>query len=69
MKIKFTNHARRVMAEREIQIEWIERALGAPGLKEPDPNDPEIERFFVPSPNSTTGCSAWPSTRRLIRGG
>ncbi len=46
MKIKFTNHARRVMAEREIQIEWIERALGAPGLKEPDPNDPEIERFF-----------------------
>lgn len=34
------------MAERMIPIEWVERAVAAPVLRMPDPNDSEIERFF-----------------------
>ena len=34
------------MAEREINVEWVERTLDAPELIVPDPNDPAIERCF-----------------------
>ena len=46
MKLDFTRHAIHVMTERAIPVEWVERALAEPGLREPDPNDPEVERFF-----------------------
>ena len=45
-KLEFTKHAVRVMAERMIPIEWVERAVTNPMLRVPDPNDSEIERFF-----------------------
>ena len=32
--------------ERAIPIEWVERVLAEPEIREPDPNDPEVERFF-----------------------
>ncbi len=46
MKITYTQHARHVMAEREIPDEWVERALETPGLRQPDPDDPAVERLF-----------------------
>ena len=50
MKLEFTKHAAHVMAERAVSVEWIERAVAKPALREPDPNDPEVERFFCPVP-------------------
>ena len=34
------------MAERAISPEWVQRVLTNPLLRQEDPNDPEIERFF-----------------------
>ncbi len=34
------------MNERMIPIEWVESAVVEPDLRAPDPNDPEVERFF-----------------------
>ncbi len=45
-KLVFTKHAVQVMAERMIPVGWVERAIAEPTLREPDPNDPEVERFF-----------------------
>jgi hypothetical protein len=46
IKLEFTRHAVRVMGERKIPVEWIERAVAGPALRTPDPNDPQVERFF-----------------------
>ena len=46
MRVRFTRHARHVMRERAIRVEWVERAVASPELRVPDPNDSEIERFF-----------------------
>jgi hypothetical protein len=34
------------MQERLIPKEWVELAVTEPALRSPDPNDPEVERFF-----------------------
>ena len=39
-----------MMGEREILPEWVERVLENPSLRLPDPNDPDVERFFGPIP-------------------
>lgn len=44
--LEYTAHAIVAMAEREIPAEWIERVVSEPALRLPDPNDPELERFF-----------------------
>lgn len=46
MHLRFTRHARAVMAERAIPREWVGRTVSAPELRTRDPNDREIERFF-----------------------
>ena len=46
MKLQFSIHARRALAEREIRIEWVELTLEAPELTLPDPNDATVERCF-----------------------
>ena len=46
--LQFTRHAVQVMAEREIAVEWVERAVSGPTLRASDPNDPEVERFLRP---------------------
>ena len=46
MGLEFTRHATTVMAERTISQVWVERTIANPGLRLPDPNDPEVERFF-----------------------
>ncbi len=46
MKFELTKHARRVLAEREIPLEWVERTLSAPESVQPDPQDAAVERRF-----------------------
>ncbi len=46
MELEFTNHAIRALAERTISRDWVERTVREPELRQPDPNDPLVERFF-----------------------
>ena len=46
MNYELTQHAREVLAERQIRVEWLERALRAPELKRPDPADATQERRY-----------------------
>lgn len=46
MQLELSRHAVHVMAERMVSIKWVEETVGEPALRLPDPNDPEIERFF-----------------------
>ena len=46
MKYELTKHAQKVLAEREILVEWMERTLSAPELVLPDPDDATVERRF-----------------------
>jgi len=43
MKYELTDHARNVMAEREIPRAWLERALDSPERSEPDALDGKLE--------------------------
>jgi hypothetical protein len=46
MNYTLTEHAKKVMAEREILLEWLERALDEPTLCQPDPDDASLERHY-----------------------
>lgn len=46
MDCELTNHALKVVDEREIQTDWIDITLSAPELVLPDPGDAEVERYF-----------------------
>lgn len=46
MKFELTKHAQRALDEREIPIQWVERAFAEPELTQPDPNDPAVERRY-----------------------
>ena len=46
LTLDYTRHAVDVMRERLIPKEWVESAVTEPDLRAPDPNDPEVERFF-----------------------
>ena len=46
MNYELTQHARDVLAERHIPVEWLERALREPQLKQPDPADATMERRY-----------------------
>ena len=46
MKFELTKHAQKVLEEREIPMEWMERTLSAPELVMPDPDDATVERRF-----------------------
>ena len=46
MELEYTRHAASAMAERAISAAWVERVMDRPALRHPDPNDPEVERFF-----------------------
>ena len=48
MNYALTEHARKVLVERQIPVEWLERALHEPVLREPDPNDASLERRYRP---------------------
>ncbi len=46
LTLDYTRHVAEVMRERLILREWIESAVKEPALRSPDPNDPEVERFY-----------------------
>ena len=46
MKSELTKHAQKVLDEREIRVEWLERTLSAPELVLPDPDAATVERRF-----------------------
>jgi hypothetical protein len=46
MNFDLTKHAQKVLNEREICVEWLERTLSAPELVLPDPDDATVERRF-----------------------
>lgn len=50
MNYTFTEHARKVLAERQIPLEWLEHVLHQPVLREPDPDDASLERCYRPIP-------------------
>jgi hypothetical protein len=39
-----------MLLEREIPSEWLERVLSEPTLRQPDPDDPSLERWYRPIP-------------------
>ena len=43
MEYELSQHAKDVMAEREIAHEWVDRVLENPAKVEPDPIDDEVE--------------------------
>lgn len=46
MKCELSKHAQKVLDEREILVEWMERTMSAPELVLPDPDDATVERRF-----------------------
>lgn len=46
MNYELTQHAEKVIAERGIDLEWMQRTLADPQWTEPDPNDPHVTRHF-----------------------
>ena len=46
MNYELTKHAQKVLEERGIQIEWMERTLSAPECLMPDPADATVGRYF-----------------------
>lgn len=46
MKYELTKHARKVLDERGIQVEWLERTLSDPEWVMPDPDEAMVERRF-----------------------
>ena len=46
LPLEYTRHAAHAMAERNIPDDWVESAVTEPSLRAPDPNDPEVERFY-----------------------
>ena len=57
-KLEYTTHAVHVMTEREIPVAWVEWVIDEPALRVPDPNEPEVERFFRSIRNRTTAYCA-----------
>jgi hypothetical protein len=44
MNYTLAEHAKKMVTEREIPLEWLERVLNEPVLREPDPDDASLER-------------------------
>ncbi|HXH12351.1 MAG TPA: DUF4258 domain-containing protein [Alphaproteobacteria bacterium] len=50
MNYSLTEHAKKMLVEREIALEWLERVLNNPLLRESDPDDASLERWYRPMP-------------------
>lgn len=44
--LRFTEHAKTVISERSLDLEWIERTVHSPEWRETDPSGPPIERRY-----------------------
>lgn len=52
MRVIFSQHALRRLAERAIPRAWVEGALSAPDWTAPDPNDPGLTRVYKSIPEA-----------------
>ena len=50
--LRYTLHAETALRERNISKEWVERTIYYPALIMQDPEDPEIERFYLAIPEN-----------------
>ena len=50
MNYTLTEHAKKMLTEREIPVEWLERVLNEPVLREADPDNASLERRYRPIP-------------------
>ena len=50
MNYDLTQHAKDVLRERCISVEWMERTLARPELVIQDPDDPSVKRHFMRIP-------------------
>jgi hypothetical protein len=48
MNYTLTEHAKKMLTERENPLEWLERVLNEPVLRKPDPDDASLERRYRP---------------------
>jgi hypothetical protein len=46
MNYELTQHAQKVLHEREINVQWMESTLANPEWIVPDPVDPEVQRYY-----------------------
>jgi hypothetical protein len=46
MPYRLTEHAESVIRDRNISLEWVERTLALPKLRNPDPRDLDLEQRF-----------------------
>ena len=46
MVYEITKHAKKVMEERGILDDWVERTFSSPELTRPDPKDAQVEQRF-----------------------
>lgn len=59
MKYELTQHARDMLAERQIPTEWIARVLASPARVEPSATDATVESRLGRFRSTTTGCCGW----------
>lgn len=50
MNYELTRHARDVIVERQIPVDWLERVLASPVVIEASATDPELENRFAAIP-------------------
>jgi hypothetical protein len=50
MNYELTQHARDALQERNIPVEWMERAIAKPALVKPSVNDTTVESRFAKIP-------------------
>jgi hypothetical protein len=48
MRLQISTHALAAMEERDIRLEWIERAVEAPAASEADRRDPRLLHYLKP---------------------
>jgi Domain of unknown function (DUF4258) len=48
MNYTLTEHAKKVVTERGIPLEWLERVLNEPVLRKPDLDDASLEHRYRP---------------------
>ncbi|WP_420842227.1 DUF4258 domain-containing protein [Devosia lacusdianchii] len=69
--LHFTRHALEAIRQRDLDLEWIDRAVHAPDWEEVDPQDPEVARRFLAVPERDNrylrvACVETPAEVRIL---
>jgi hypothetical protein len=55
-QISLTRHAANMLAERDIESEWVDRTIHEPDALEPDSDRNDVFVRFVQFPNAKAAC-------------